>query len=280
MKKIVALLVIFLLPATNACIVRSDISLKVDEAPPIPLENKVTINANLTFSWGFGAIIPLPVNIYIKAEGVPDWLDVSIYPDTITISPFGLFGGEESKNIQVQLYARKETEAYVLNSFTLHAYTNGSFLVKGSEATTNVYVMEDYMDREPYIQLPSAVNMKVGETKTISINITNRCNAPIYLELIHENTTGFSLSYKEKIRISPKATEPLPITIKAEKVGNVKGLLKFIYYPIEDETRKNEVERYLELTSRAKPGGGGAIAVGLIIVIIGIIVYVIWKKKF
>ena len=68
--------------------------------------------------------------------------------------------------------------------------------------------------------------------------------------------------------------------IKAEKVAESHAILKFVYYPVADSTRKNQVERMLLLSSRAKPGGGGAIAIGLVIIIIGIIAYIIWKKKF
>jgi len=280
MKKLLALLIVFLIPTTNAFFIRSDMSLKAEEPSPLPLNKKVVVEANLTFSWGFGAIIPLPLTIYVEAKDVPEWLSVSINPSQITLSPFGLFGGEESKTLQIYLQANDEVDAFTPYTITIHAYTNGSFLIRGSEALAKLTVMEDFVDNGLYIEMPSAVNMRVGETDTITLNITNKCNAPIYLEVYFENTTGFNLSSRGKISIASKATESLTIDVKAEKVAESRAILKFVYYPVADSTRKNQVERMLLLSSRAKPGGGGAIAIGLVIIIIGIIAYIIWKKKF
>ena len=219
------------------------------------------------------------VTVYVEAKEVPDWLSVSISPTKFTVTPTGFFGGSSSKNIQITLMANREVTAYVSYPLKIHAYTNGSLILRGSEATEEIYVMEDFVDNGLTIEKPSAVNFYVGEEKEIHLNITNNCNAPVYVEIEEENTTGFSLSYEEKkISIQTKARKAITIRVTAGEAKEAKIRLKFNYYPIGHEEKKNYEMEEITLLSRAKPQGG-AIAIGIVIIIIALILFVIWKKK-
>ncbi|RLF48117.1 MAG: hypothetical protein DRN29_00595 [Thermoplasmata archaeon] len=279
MKKLVAMAALLMLfPAASAGFISSSISIDVTDPPAVPLDKSVTTMANVTFSWGFGNIFPLPITVNIQAKDVPDWLYVSISPSKFTITPTGFFGGKSSKNVQIIFKANKEVTAFVGYPVKIHAYTNGSFILRGSEATAEVYVMEDFVDNGLTIERPSAVNLYTGEEKTIYFNITNKCNAPVYIEIEEENTTGFSLSYEKKFSIPSKAKKAVPVKIKAEESKEAEVRIKFNYYPAGHEEKRNYEEVYLTLASRTKPGGS-ALAVGLVIIIIALIAFIIWKKK-
>ncbi len=279
MKKLIFLLFLLTLPTINAHFVFSDIEISIGEIPPIPLGKEVVTEANVTFRWGFGAI-PLPINIYLKAENVPDWLSVKISPDKFTITPTKFIGGEKSQLIKIELSANKETKAYSIESFTLYAYTNGSLIIKGCEKRKEIFVTEDFIDKGLTIEAPSAVPLYIGEERIVYLNVTNNCNADINVIISAENATGFSLSFAKKIlSISSKSRESVRLKIGAEKIGEADATIKLTYYPIGHEEKTNYEEYVINLISEAKAGQGGAIAIGLIIVIVGIIIFVIWKKK-
>lgn len=280
MKKIISLFMACMafLPLTNAGFIFSEIEINVDEPSPIPIGKSESVDANITLKWGAGSIIPIPLTVYVEAKDVPDWLSVTPSPSQFSVTPTGIFGGSESKNVKIVFQANKEVEAFVGYSVKLHVYTNGSFFIKGSEAIKYIYPMEDFIDKGLTIESPSAVNLYRGEEKKVYFNVTNNCNAKVVVEIEEENATGFSFSYT-KFSLLPKERKKISVDITPDVSKEANVRIKFNYYPEGYENRKNYEEVYLTLISRSKGGGGGALAVGLVIIIIGAILFIIWKKK-
>ncbi len=282
MKKIAAVATLFMLfPVASAGFVSTSIDIEADSPPPIGLDESESIIANVTLNWGFGAFLPLPAEVYVEVENVPEWLSVYVSPSKFTVTPDKIMGGSKSENIKITFKANKETTAFIEYPIMIHAYTNGSFLLRGSEATKEIYVMEDFVDNGLTIEKPSAVHLYRGESKIVYFNVTNNCNAPIYIEIEEENTSGFLLSYKEKIPVEAKGKAAIAVRIEAEESKEAEVLLRFNYYPqlsLNQQTVKNYEEVQLTLMSRTRPQGG-ALAVGIVIVIIVLILFAIWKKR-
>ena len=279
MKKIFVMAsLLMLLPTVSAGFISSSINIDVNDPPAIPMDKSVTVNANVTLSWGFGMIFPLPVTIELSAMNVPDWLTVSITPDNFALTPSGFTGGETGKNVEISFRALKETTAFVSEPITIMATTSGNFLLKASEASHIIYVMEDFVDNGLTIEAPSGIHMYRGEEATIHFNITNKCNAPVYLQIEGENVSGFILSYENNVAIGSKERKDISIKIKAEEATEERMKLKFIYYPPGHEEMKNYQEIDIPITSKTK-GGGGSLAVGLVVVIVILIIFGLWKRK-
>lgn len=280
MKKIITLLIACMafLPLANAGFIFSELSINVDEPEPIPVGKSVSVDANITLKWGAGSIIPIPLTVYVEAKDVPDWLTVTPSPSQFSITPAGVLGGSESKNVKIVFQANKEIEAFVGYEVKIHAYTNGTFLIKGSEATAYVYPMEDFVDKGLFIEARPVVNLYKGEGKKIYFNVTNNCNAKLIVEIEEENATGFSFSSK-KFSLSPNKRKKVYVEITPDVSKEANVIMKFNYYPEGYENKKNYEEISLTLISKTKGGGGGALAIGLVIIIIGIILFIIWKKK-
>ena len=278
MKKLAILLTILFAINSTAHFISSEMKLSVEEPSVIGFGKTIYIDANITFSWGFGAIIPLPLIIFIEVKDCPNWLSVSLSENTITINPFGIFGGEISKNIRISLFAKEEAQAFIPYSFILHVYTNGSFLIRGAEAKEVINVMQDFYDKGLEIEIAQEIRIIEGDTKFVSLNITNNCNSGVYVEVEMENISSFSMQpVKEFISYGKKKSISLYIT--ANGIGEERGILKITYYPAEKPSIKNYINKEIMLKSYSKGGGGGAIAVGIIIIIIGLIIYGIWKKR-
>jgi len=278
MKKIVALpLLVLLLPAVGAGFIPSSMTIDVDDPPAIPSDTSVSTTADITFSWGFGAIIPLPVTVKVAVENVPDWVSVSVSPATFTITPSGITGGEQSQSVSITLNALKDVDAYVSYQMSLNASTDGNFLIKGSQASQDFYIMADFRDRGIIVDIPPEVSLYRGEQTQIYLNITNSCNAPIYVEIAEDNTTGFLFSHDEKVSVQPRETKAVPMRIKAEQSAQTDTKITLTYYPVGHEDKSNERVVYLSLESRTK-SGGGALAIGLVIVVAAVIAFILWKK--
>jgi len=113
----VAMLAIFL-PSAEACFVSSGIEIDVGDVPSVPPSDSVTMDATVTFRWGFGSFIPLPVTIYFDINNVPGWLYASPSMHSFTVTPKGLTGGEEKKTITITLTSNKETAATYMSTRT------------------------------------------------------------------------------------------------------------------------------------------------------------------
>lgn len=280
MKKVIILAMICMafLPLSDAGFVFSEINISIDEPEPIPVGKSVSVDANITVKWGAGSIIPIPLTVYVEAKDVPEWLTVTPSPSQFSITPTGIFGGSKSKNVKIVFQAIKEIEAFVGYGVKIHVYTNGSFIIKGSEATAYVYPMEDFVDKGLIIEAPSEVSLYRGEEKKVYFNVTNNCNAKLVVEIEEENATGFSFS-STKFYISPNERKRISIGITPDVSKEANIRIKFNYYPDEHEDKKNYEEVSLTLISKTRGGGGGALAVGVVIIIIGIILFIIWKRK-
>lgn len=279
MLKIIAIASLFILPAASAGFISSDLELHVEEAPPIPLNEAVTIKANLNFSWGFGAIFPMPLTIYIEFENIPDWLYVSANPSSFTITPLGWRGGSVGRDFTITFRAKDETNAFVIYNLVLKAYTNGSFLINGAESEKAINVMQDFNDRGLTIEKAKG-KVKLHESKTFYLNVTNNCNAPIVVNIQQENESKFfELSYENNQIIPSKSKKSISFTVSAKKTGKETIPIKITYFPTGHEERKNDAYTTITLESYESASNIKAISIGIIIVIIASIIVVILKRR-
>jgi len=279
LKFAVPLGLILILPAVSAGFVSSDLELSVDSPSAIPLNDAVNINGKINFSWGFGAVVPIPLSIYIETENVPDWLSVSIQPSSFTITPVGWRGGSIEKDIKITLRAKEEAPAFVTYNVVIHAYTNGSLLINGAEAREGLNVMQDFHDAGIYVEAEN-VKMKLHDSVESILNITNNCNAPIYVDISLANESKyFEISTQATQLIPSHSTKPIKMSITAKKIGKETLPLKITYYPVGHEEKKNFA--YVNITAESYGEGTSlkAISIGIIIIIIASIIAVVVKKK-
>ena len=169
MKKFCTLFILLsVFPIAHAGFVSSSITIESENPDAVPLGKTVTSNANITFSWGVGAIIPIPITITLEVLDVPSWLSVSLSRNEFPVTPSGLMGGQTSQNIQLSFRADAEIDAFEEHSLTLHASTTGNFIIKSTESSSAIYVMEDYVDNGLIIEalesIPEAnVAFRIGD---------------------------------------------------------------------------------------------------------------------
>jgi len=282
----VAILAI-LLPSAEGCFVSSGIDLDVSNPQPIPPSDSVTINANITFRWGFGSFLPLPVTVYLEVKDAPSWLYISPSESSFTVTPKGFTGGEERKVIPIKLTANTETKAFSYESITLHAYTNGSFLIQGSEAEKKVTVMQDFKDNGISAQLSdSMISVVKGESQKIYLNITNMCNGDIYVKI---NTMNLSNDWKvtaaqTEFVIPSKYTgtpsKSIPITFRASGKGSEEGWVEVTYSPSANPDWGEKTVAIPVFVKSSEQGiSGGAIASAVfLLLIVALIIAIVWRK--
>ncbi len=282
--KIVYMLAIFTLPlasiAASAGFISSELDLSVEKPSAVPLNEAIVLHARLNFSWGFGAIIPMPLVIYIEAENVPDWLSVSIQPSSFTITPVGWRGGSVEKDVTITLRAKDEAPAFITYNVVIHAFTNGSLLVNGAEDKEALDVMQDFHDAGIFVEYKS-VKLSMDESKEVTINVTNNCNSPLYINVQPVNESKyFDFSFPSMQIIQSHSTGVIKIGITAKKIGKEDVPLKIEYYPPGHEEKKNFAYTNITIESYGKEGSITAISIGIIIVIIvASIIIVIWKRR-
>ncbi|MEA2053914.1 MAG: hypothetical protein U9O96_02175 [Candidatus Thermoplasmatota archaeon] len=283
---LLSLLALFL-PSAGACFVSSQLELNVEDAPPVPPTDSVTINADVTFRWGFGSFLPLPVTIYFDTDDVPEWLSVSPSLYSFTITPKGFSGGEERKTISIKLTAKKETAAFSYDSFNIHAYTNGSFLVKGSEAEEKVTVMQDFEDKGIAPQLSdNMINVVKGGSEKVYLNITNLCNGDIYVKI---NTLNLSSAWKVTAaqtdfvvpsKYAGGNTKSIPLIFRADGVSSEEGWIEVIYSPSANPDwgeKTASIPVFVKSTEKGISGGAIAFVIILILIIV-VVIALVWKK--
>jgi len=280
MKKFAAAMAILMfLPVASAGFISSSLTIDAEEPPAVPPDGSIKVAANVTLSWGFGMFFPLPVTVEVSVENVSDWLSASVSPASFTLTPAGITGGETGRDITITLRSLKETTAFVSEPITIRAKTSGNFLLRGAEASKQIYVMQGFADNGITIEAPSGVHLYKGEEKNIYFNITNKCNSNIYLTIEAENVTGFTISHDSSISIAQKERKTVAIKIKADESTEERAIFRFGYYPPGHEELKNYQTMELPLESHAKPGGG-SLAIGIVVAIIILLIIVgIWKKK-
>ena len=275
------LMLIAFFPISNACFVSSDITIECPNPDEIFPNENVYVDATVSFSWGFGVLIPLPLVVNVEVLEVPEWLTITLSDDEFTFTPAGLMGGESSQNVRITFTTNREIDAFVEYIVKLHAYTDGNLLVKDAESIKKIYVMEGFIvGNGLVVEAPTAIDLYRGEEKTIYLNVTNNCNARVYVEIEKENITGYSLAFDESFpfAISSKDEKSIKMTVKAETSQEAQTNLNFHYYPVghEDETYDKQLSLTLRSTTKS---GGGALAIGLVILIIAGIIYFVWKKR-
>lgn len=280
--------ILFFFPLTNACFVSSEIDVDVGDIPPLKSLKTVSVDANITFRWGFGAIFLFPLNIYIEVKDVPEWVYVTLSETSLSISPEkifeGFFGGEEKRTVSITLTSHKEIEAYVDSTFKLHVYTNGSFLIRGSEDEEIVSIRQDFQDRGVVASLsPSTIEVKKGGSKKCYLNLTNECNGDITVIFEVENVTeNWKISFSQQQIIIPSSysgNNEKTITVTFQGEGKGEGVLKIKYFPTANpDWGEKEVTIPFLLKSTEEKGTGGIVAVTILIIFLIIIAF-LWKKK-
>jgi len=282
----VAMFAIFL-PSAEACFVSSGIEMDVENPPAIPPSDSVTINATVTFRWGFGSFLPLPVTIYFDINNVPDWLYASPSLHSFTVTPKGLTGGEEKETITITLTSSKETTAYSYDSLDLRAYTNGSFLVKGSEAEDKVTVSQEFNDKGISARLSdSTISVVSGESKKSYLNITNMCNGDIYVKINVMNlssawkVTSTQTDFVIPSKYTGDNTKSIPMTFRASGKGDEEGWIEVTYSPSANNNWGEKTVSIPVFVKSTEPGiSGGAVAAAILfILVIAVIIAVIWGK--
>jgi len=277
-KFVFAMAMLLIAANANAGFFSSELSLDVSQPSPVPLHDAIVIHGKLNFSWSH-AIIPMPLVIYIKAENVPDWLSISIQPSSFTITPAGWRAGSVEKDVTITLRSKEETPAFVTYNVVLHAFTNGSFIINGAEDKVALNVMQDFNDAGIWVE-SRHVKMAADESREVTLNITNNCNAPIYVSLAVINESKyFDLSFPSMQIISSHSTKSISIQVVAKKIGKETIPIKIEYYPPNHEEKKNFAYTNITLESYGGQGSMKAISIGIIIVIIASIIIVIWKRR-
>ncbi len=152
-------LLVLLLPAANACFVTSGLTANVDQPEPVPSEGdgSVTVEANVTFTWGFGAFLPLATTIQLNVHDTPEWLSVSLDRNQLSITPQGFLGGEISRSVFMTLSSISETEAGGYDTFTLSLETAGNLLVQEASYNRTVQVSQAFVDNNITAELSDRV---------------------------------------------------------------------------------------------------------------------------
>ncbi|KAA0002193.1 MAG: hypothetical protein FE048_04310 [Thermoplasmata archaeon] len=288
--KISALLALFVFffPLTNACFVSSELEVEVEDVPPLTPLKTVSVDANITFRWGFGAIFLFPLTLYVEIKDVPEWVYITLSEASFTVAPEkifeGFFGGEKRKTISITLTPHKEIEAYVDSRFKLHVYTNGSFLIRGSEDEESVSIRQDFQNKGIIASLsPSTIKVKEGESKSCYLNLTNECNGDVTVTFEVENITdNWRISFSPQQIIIPSSYSGInkkTVVVTFRGKGSEEGLLKIQYSPSANpEWGKSEVYVPLLLESTEKGGIGGIIGIIAVIIFLLFIAF-LWKKR-
>jgi hypothetical protein len=245
------------------------------------------MNATVTLTWGFGSFLPLPVMVYFDINNLPDWLYASPSMHSFTVTPKGLSGGDETRIITITLTSNKETGAYSYDSFDIHAYTNGSFLMKGSEAENKVTVSQAFNDRGISTKLSdSNINVIKGESKKSYLNITNMCNGDIYIKINVMNlSSAWKVSSTQTDFVIPSKytgdnSKSIPLTFRASGNGAEEGWINVTYYPSANENWGEKTVTIPVMVKSTEAGvSGGAIATAiLLLLIVAVIIAVVWSK--
>ena len=282
------LLLVSMVSAAEACFVTSTIEVRVEQSDQVYISptDSLILTANLTLSWGFGAFLPLPVNIYVEVTETPSWVYVSPI-DSFTLTPQGVKSGSDSKTFTIKLSSSEETNAYVFQDLILHAFTNGSFLVRGSENSQTIQVAQDFNHREltPQVSM-STISLTTGDTQRLYLNMTNRCNADLAVSVKPMNFSNdwqIRIDRSEFIIPSSFTGDPelaIPLLFKAESSSEENGWLEITYYPVKDAgwgPVTKTIPLFVESQDEGIPIGTiAAVAVGLLVIVV--IVALIWRK--
>jgi uncharacterized membrane protein len=282
-------LILLCIPLTEACFVSSLVELDIEDVSPLESSTSETIDANVAFEWGIGALFAAPVVIYIEVEKSPEWTYVETSEDSFTVQPGffeGFLGGSESETIPIKITTITEAEAFVSSPLKIRAYTNGSVLIQESMAEEEIYISQTFHDKGLFSSLSSQnIDMVKGESEQIVLNLTNECNGDVTVAFLIENLTeDWKISFSHQQIVIPSSysgnnEKTVSLKVKAEGEGSEEGTLKIQYFPTNNpEWGENEKSLTLFFKSTEKGSIGGLIGVILLIVFL-LILIVVWKKR-
>ncbi len=285
-------LVVLLLPAANACFVTSELTANVERPEPIPSEggDAVRVEANVTFSWGFGAFLPLTTTIQLDVLETPEWLSVSLDRNQLSITPQGFFGGEISKSVYMTLSSVKETEAGGYDTFTLSLETGGNLLVQEASDNQTVEVSQAFVDNNITAELSDRdIRLVKGERQRVHLNMTNLCNGEVAVQVAVMNlsdaweatstSSGFGSTLYIPSRYEGENTAQLPLTFEANEATTEDIWLQITYHSTDNPDRGGTVMRPMSVradTEGIPLGTIAVVAVGILVILA--VVAVVWRK--
>ncbi|MFO8133162.1 MAG: hypothetical protein R6U10_04425 [Thermoplasmatota archaeon] len=289
---ILFLLVVLLLPAASACFVSSGLTANVDQPQPVPSEggDSVRLEANVTFTWGFGAFLPLATTINVDVQETPEWLAVSLDQNQISITPQGLFGGAISRTVSMTLTSATETRAGSYETFTLSLETPGNFLIQGTSYNETIQVSQEFVDNNITVELSdSDIRLKKGERQKVYLNMTNMCNGEVAVQVEVMNlsdaweVTSTSPFYGRPLYIPSRYegddTASLPLTFKSSGATTEDIWLKITYQSTDNPARGGTYIEAMAVradTEGISVGAIAAVVVGILVILV--IVAVVWRK--
>lgn len=285
-------LVILLLPAASACFVTSDLTANVDRPRPIPSEggDSVTVEANVTFSWGFGAFLPLATTIKADVQDTPEWLTVTLDKNQISLTPQGFFGGEISRSVFITLSSVTETEAGSYETFTFSVETAGNLLIQEASYNQTIEVSQAFVNNNISAELSArSIRLTKGERQKVHLNMTNQCNGEVAVKVEVMNlsqawdVSSTSPYYGSTLYIPSRYggdnTASLPLTFESNEATTEEIWLQITYWSTDDPGQEYTFAKSMSLradTEGISIGTIAAIVIGILVILV--IVVVIWRK--
>jgi len=285
-------LLVLLLPAASACFVSSDLTVNVDQPQPVPSEDgdSVRLEANVTFSWGFGAFLPLPTTINVGVQDTPEWLMVSLDQNQLSITPQGLLGGDVSRTVSMTLSSVTETRAGSYDTFTLSLETPGNLLIQGTSYNETIQVSQEFVDNNITVELSdSDIRLNKGERQKVHLNLTNQCNGEVAVQVEVMNlsdaweVTSTSPFYDSTLYIPSSYegddTASLPLTFESNEATTENIWLKITYQSTDSPDKGGTRLEAMSLRADTEGISFGTIAAVIVgILVILVIVAVVWRK--
>ena len=287
-NKLVLFLVILLLVPSfsltgNACLIKSEMHIEVDDLLYIPPVNSVEVNATLVYKWGAGAF-HTPISIEIEKKNLPKWLSASISPEAFTIVTDKLIGGEKKIPLKIILSSKKVTRAFSETNFTICAKAKAIIpIIKNCETEKRIEVMQDFFDNNGK-EINVTVPHEIKGRGTYKLTLINNCNGDIVAELKFYDSNGWKVSFNETKFVVPSKFSYKNIKfIKMEtKEGrsNSMGKLEITYYPVENPySEKKKIYTMISLHKEKSNANYGIAVIGVTILTVFLIFYKYKKKR-
>ena len=285
-------LVVLLLPAASACFVQSDLTANVGQPQPVPSVDggSVTLEANITFSWGFGAFLPLATMIRLDVKDTPEWLTVNLDQNQLSITPQGFFGGDISQSVFMTMSSVQETAAGRSDSFTLSLETAGNLLIQETSYNETIQVEQEFVNNNISAELSTrSIRLMKGEQQKVYLNLTNRCNGEVAVQVEIMNlsqaweVSSILPNFGSKLYISSKYegddTAQIPLTFESKEATTEEIWLKITYSPTDDPGQTYSFTRVMTIRADTEGISVGTIATVVIgILVIIVIIAVVWRK--
>ena len=285
-------LLVLLLPAASACFVQSDLTANVGQPQPVPSVDggSVTLEANVTFSWGFGAFLPLATTIRLDVQDTPEWLTVNLDQNQLSITPQGFFGGDISQSVFMTLSSVQETAAGRYDSFTLSLETAGNLLIQEASYNETIQVEQAFVNNNISAELSSrSIRLMKGEQQKVYLNLTNHCNGEVAVQVeimnlsqaweVSSTSPYFGSTLYISSRYEGDDTAQLPLTFESKEATTEEIWLKITYSSTDDPGQEYSFTRSMSLradTEGISVGTIAAVVVGILVILV--IIAVVWRK--